>query len=62
MSANIEDNKADASRSDVEPLSIPKPSGFSLDKFKSKHPAAVAGVETLATGLTRIIGLLNCAS
>lgn len=31
--------------------SIPKPSGFSLDKFKSKRAAAVAGVETLQTGL-----------
>lgn len=40
-----------SSGSDVEPLSVPKPSGFSLDKFKSKHPAAVAGVETLPTGL-----------
>ena len=40
-----------SSRSNIEPLSIRKPSGFSLDKFKSKHPAAVAGVETLPTGL-----------
>ena len=31
--------------------SIPKPSGFSLDKFKSKRTAAVAGVETLQTAL-----------
>ena len=51
MSVNAKYNVADAPRSDVEPLSIPKPSGFSLDKFKSKHPAAVAGVETLSTGL-----------
>ena len=40
-----------SSRSDVTPLSVPKHSGFSLDKFKSKHPAAVAGVVTLPTGL-----------
>lgn len=45
------DSGPHSSRSDVEPLSIPKPSGFSLDKFKSKHPAALAGVETLSTGL-----------
>jgi hypothetical protein len=51
MSSNAKYNVADAPRSDVEPLSIPKPSGFSLDKFKSKHPATVAGVETLPTGL-----------
>jgi hypothetical protein len=44
-------NEADASTADAGALSIPKPSGFSLDKFKSKHPAAVAGVETLSTGL-----------
>jgi hypothetical protein len=32
--------------------SIAKPDGpFSLDKFKSKRAAAVAGVETLQTGL-----------
>jgi hypothetical protein len=30
---------------------IEKPSGFSLDKFKSKHAAAMAGVETLLTAL-----------
>jgi hypothetical protein len=35
----------------LSPVTIPKPSGFSLEKFKSKHPAAVAGVETLSTGL-----------
>jgi len=45
------DSDPDTSRSDGEPLSIPKPNGFSLDKFKSKRPAAVAGVETLSTGL-----------
>jgi hypothetical protein len=32
-------------------MSIEKPSGFSLDKYKSKRTAAVAGVETLQTGL-----------
>ncbi len=30
---------------------IPKPGAFSLAKFKSKHAAAVAGVETLQAGL-----------
>ncbi len=30
---------------------VPKPSPFNLDKFKSKRPASVAGVETLQTGL-----------
>jgi hypothetical protein len=34
---------------DVAPIA--KPSSFSLDKFKSKRAAAVAGVETLQTGL-----------
>jgi hypothetical protein len=34
-----------------DPFNIPKPSTFSLDKFKSKRAAAVAGVETLQTGL-----------
>ena len=32
-------------------VSIPKPSMFDLDKFKSKHPAGVASVETLQTAL-----------
>jgi hypothetical protein len=35
----------------VEVMHIPKPSAFNLDKFKSKRAAAVAGVETLQTGL-----------
>jgi hypothetical protein len=30
---------------------IPKPGEFSLDKFRSKHPATIAGVETLLTAL-----------
>jgi hypothetical protein len=30
---------------------IAKPEGFSLDKFKSKHAAAVANIETLQAGL-----------
>jgi hypothetical protein len=34
---------------DVAPIA--KPSTFNLDKFKSKRAAAVAGVETLQTGL-----------
>jgi hypothetical protein len=33
------------------PQSIAKPDGFSLDKFKSKHAAAAANVETLLTAL-----------
>jgi hypothetical protein len=45
------DSDPHSSRSVAEPLSIPKPSGFSLDKFKSKRPAVVAGVQTLSTGL-----------
>jgi hypothetical protein len=32
-------------------ISIPKLSGFNLDKFKSKHADAIANVETLLTGL-----------
>jgi hypothetical protein len=32
-------------------VSVPKPSAFSLDKFKTKHPDAIANVETLLTGL-----------
>jgi hypothetical protein len=34
-----------------EAMSIAKPSTFSLDKFKSKHAAALANVETLLTAL-----------
>jgi hypothetical protein len=34
-----------------EAMSIAKPSAFSLDKFKSKHAAALANVETLLTAL-----------
>jgi hypothetical protein len=34
-----------------EAMSISKPSAFSLDKFKSKHAAALANVETLLTAL-----------
>ena len=33
------------------PISIAKPSEFSLDKFKSKRSPAIAGVETLLTAL-----------
>jgi hypothetical protein len=32
-------------------VSVPKPSAFSLDKFKTKHADAIANVETLLTGL-----------
>src|SRR5262245_7016144 len=34
-----------------EAMSIAKPPAFSLDKFKSKHAAALANVETLLTAL-----------
>jgi hypothetical protein len=34
-----------------EPISIAKPSGFDINKFKSKRGAALAGVETLQTAL-----------
>jgi len=37
---------------DGEPLSISKPAGeFNLDRFKSKHGAALANIETLLTAL-----------
>jgi hypothetical protein len=36
---------------DDENITIAKPSAFSFDKFKSKHGAAAAGVETLLTAL-----------
>jgi hypothetical protein len=36
---------------DEEAMSIAKPSGFSLDDFKSNHAAALANVETLLPGL-----------
>ena len=34
-----------------EAMTIAKPSAFSLDKFKSKHGATLANVETLLTAL-----------
>jgi hypothetical protein len=34
-----------------EAMSIAKPGAFNLDKFKSKHAAAIANVETLLTAL-----------
>jgi hypothetical protein len=34
-----------------EAMSVAKPSAFNLDKFKSKHTAAIANVETLQTAL-----------
>jgi hypothetical protein len=37
--------------SDDAPISIAKPAEFSLDKFKSKHSPAAAGIETLLTAL-----------
>jgi hypothetical protein len=33
------------------PLSIAKPQGFNLDKFKTKHADAIANVETMLTAL-----------
>ena len=36
---------------DVEAAPIPKPEGFSLDKFTSKSASTVANVETLQTAL-----------
>jgi hypothetical protein len=36
---------------EVTPIAKPDAGGFTLDKFKSKHAAAVANVETLQTGL-----------
>jgi hypothetical protein len=36
---------------DEEPVSVAKPSAFSIEKFKSKKAAAAANVETLQTGL-----------
>jgi hypothetical protein len=41
----------DAAKNDDASTTIPKPGPFSLDNFKSKHAAAVAGVETLQTAL-----------
>jgi hypothetical protein len=35
----------------AEAVSIPKPTGFTLDKFKSKRANAIAGVQTLQTAL-----------
>jgi hypothetical protein len=35
----------------AEQVSIPKPKGFNLDKFKSKRSAAIASVQTLQTAL-----------
>jgi hypothetical protein len=40
-----------SSSDDHAPLTITKPDGFSLDKFKSKRAPAIAGVETLVTAL-----------
>jgi hypothetical protein len=41
----------DSTNAPVEAISIAKPGAFSLDKFKSKRAAAVAGVQTLLTAL-----------
>ena len=39
------------SQTEEQEVSIAKPGPFSLDKFKSKHAAALANVETLLTAL-----------
>ncbi len=44
-------SEASAETSADAPLSIAKPEGFDLDKFKSKRAAAAANVETLQTAL-----------
>jgi len=41
----------ESGKSPDNPASVPKPSGFSLDKFKSKRSASVANVETLPGAL-----------
>jgi hypothetical protein len=61
-SVDIEPHKNDNTPSSPEPppvetdgepaMSIAKPGAFSLDKFKSKRAAALAGVETLQTALS----------
>jgi hypothetical protein len=56
MAKSVEPDKTDNTPSAPEPpvettMSIAKPSSFSLDKFKSKRAAALAGVETLQTAL-----------
>jgi hypothetical protein len=38
-------------QSEEEAVTIPKPSPFNLDKFKSKHEPTLAGVETLQVAL-----------
>lgn len=40
------------SSDDAAPISIAKPGEFNLDKFRSKRPATLAGVETLLTALS----------
>jgi cytochrome c556 len=56
MAAEIKPNLVPApdeqtSAQSDEAMTIAKPSAFSLDKFKSKHAAALANVETLLTAL-----------
>src|SRR5262249_19552419 len=46
-----ESTKSHPDQIDSEAASIPKPSSFDLDKFKSRRAPAVAGVETLQTAL-----------
>ena len=37
--------------SSAGPITIPKPNGFDINKFKSKRADAIANVDTLQTGL-----------
>src|SRR5262249_14843548 len=47
----VEQRPSNGPPTEDEAMSIAKPSAFSLDKFKSKHAAALANVETLLTAL-----------
>jgi hypothetical protein len=49
--AKPEETKPESTGAADAPLSIAKPEGFNLDKFKSKRAAVVANVETLQTAL-----------
>jgi len=47
----VEQAPSNGPPTEEEAMSIAKPSAFSLDRFKSKHAAALANVETLLTAL-----------
>lgn len=51
ISSNAAADTTPAAEATDTPLSIAKPEGFDLDKFKSKRAAAAANVETLLTAL-----------